>query len=182
MKFVKAVLPGSPDDGMKKQDLLDKRAGADEQISARTLDRALAWLVKQGDVGEKQLMDQRGKPKVYWLAYKPPSGDDDLFSPNPYRESGFGENKPDEDSIYSRQTPSAYGENKNITPSGAVDDGVPLEPGGTDVRAHEGARRRLTEEEAQRVQRLIAQGTKPEIARREVLGEGASVNGPMCRF
>jgi hypothetical protein len=28
--------------------------------------------VKQGDVGEKQLFEQRGKPKVYWLAYKPP--------------------------------------------------------------------------------------------------------------
>ncbi|MDP8899632.1 MAG: phage/plasmid primase, P4 family [Actinomycetota bacterium] len=35
------------------------------------------------------------------------------------------------------------------------------------------APRRLTEEEAERVKRLIAQGMKPEIARREVLGKGA---------
>ncbi|MDP9475316.1 MAG: helicase RepA family protein [Actinomycetota bacterium] len=68
VKLIKAVLPGSPEGGLKKQEIMDKRSGEDEEISASTLDRALAWLVKQGDVGEKQLMDQRGKPKVYWLA------------------------------------------------------------------------------------------------------------------
>ena len=62
--FVKSVLPDSPENGIKKQNVLDKRAGEEENISARTLDRALAWLVKQGDVGERQLMNQRGKPKV----------------------------------------------------------------------------------------------------------------------
>jgi len=70
--FIKATLPSSPEDGMRKSQLMERRTGPDEEITARTLDRALAWLVKQGDVGEKQLMDQRGKPKVYWLAYKPP--------------------------------------------------------------------------------------------------------------
>ena len=70
--FIKATLPSSPEDGMRKSQLMERRTRPDEEITARTLDRALAWLVKQGDVGEKQLMDQRGKPKVYWLAYKPP--------------------------------------------------------------------------------------------------------------
>ena len=36
-----------------------------------------------------------------------------------------------------------------------------------------GAPRRLTEEEVQRYQRLVSQGMKPELARAEVLGEGA---------
>jgi Bifunctional DNA primase/polymerase, N-terminal/AAA domain/Primase C terminal 1 (PriCT-1) len=74
VRFVKATLPDSPQAGMRKQDLLDRRAG--EDITSATLSRALRWLVRQGDVGEKQIMDQRGKPKVYWLAYKPPGGGD----------------------------------------------------------------------------------------------------------
>jgi hypothetical protein len=86
------VLPGSPEDGMKKQDVMDKRTGEDEQISARTLSRALEWLVEQDAVGEKQLMHQKGRPKVYWMAYNP-----------------RGEGIP----IYSRQTPSPNGENKS---------------------------------------------------------------------
>lgn len=81
VSFVRAVLPGSPEGGLKKQEILDKRTGADEDIKATTLDRALAWLVKQGDVGEKQIMDQRGKPKVYWLAYKPSGEDRGVYSP-----------------------------------------------------------------------------------------------------
>ncbi|MDP9478430.1 MAG: AAA family ATPase [Actinomycetota bacterium] len=94
VKLIKAVLPISPEDGMRKQQVLDKRTENDD-VSASTLDRALAWLVKQGDVGEKQLMNQRGKPKVYWLAHKPPGGGDD---------GGF---------IYSPQTPFVKGENKS---------------------------------------------------------------------
>ncbi len=39
---------------------------------------------------------------------------------------------------------------------------------------HESNGRRLTKEEAARVQRLIAQGMKPDIARREVLGKGGA--------
>ena len=70
VKFIKSVLPETP--GMKKQEILGGRTGLDAEITASTLDRALAWLVNQGDVGERQIMDQRGKPKVYWLAYKPP--------------------------------------------------------------------------------------------------------------
>jgi len=50
------------------------RSDGDQGISSATLGRALAWLVKQGDVGEKQIVHQRGKPKVYWLAYKASEG------------------------------------------------------------------------------------------------------------
>ena len=57
---------------MKKKYMLDKRSNGNQDISAATLGRALAWLVKQGDVGERQIIDQRGKPKVYWVAHKPP--------------------------------------------------------------------------------------------------------------
>jgi len=76
VRFVKAVLPESPEAGMKKQDMLDMRSDGDQGISSATLSRALAWLVKQGDVGEKQIVHQRGKPKVYWLVYKPSGGSD----------------------------------------------------------------------------------------------------------
>ena len=41
----------------------------------------------------------------------------------------------------------------------------------TEGRGSVGNGRRLTEVEARKVQRLIREGTKPEIARREVLGE-----------
>jgi hypothetical protein len=92
VEFAMSVLPDSPEDGMKKQDLMDKRNGKDEEISAKTLDRALEWLVEQSDVGKKQMMDQRGRPNVYWKAYKPPGEDG---------------------SIYSRQTPTSNGENKS---------------------------------------------------------------------
>jgi hypothetical protein len=87
--FIKAALPESPEPGMKHKELLELRRGPDEEISARTLHRALEWLVEQGTVGEKQLHDKRGKPKVYWLT-----------------EAAF---------IYSRQTPSVYGANKKET-------------------------------------------------------------------
>ncbi len=94
VRFVKAVLPGSPGEGLKKQEILDKRSGADGEIKATTLDRALSWLVQQGDVGEKQLMDQRGKPKVYWLAYKPPGGGGEVYSPQTSSTNNpDGENK-----------------------------------------------------------------------------------------
>jgi hypothetical protein len=74
VRFVKATLPENPDDGMRKQELNEKRTEDDGGFSARTLDRALDWLVNQGEVGEKQLMNERGKPKVYWLAYNRPAG------------------------------------------------------------------------------------------------------------
>ena len=92
VEFVKSVLPDSPESGMKKQDLMDRRIGKDKEFSAKTLDRALAWLVTQGEVGKKQMMDQRGKPNVYWKAYKPPG------------EQG---------AIHTRQSPSSNGENKS---------------------------------------------------------------------
>ena len=102
--FIKAVLPTSPQDGMKKQEMMDRREGPDKEISASTLDRALAWLVKQGDVGEKQLAEERGKPKVYWLAYKPPGAASTSFGENEgiyshqtlSDSNGFGENNPEE--------------------------------------------------------------------------------------
>jgi hypothetical protein len=107
VKFIKAVLPESPTDGMKKQTMLDNREGDDKNISASTLDRALAWLVKQGDVGERQLIEERGKPKVYWRAYKPP---------------GDGARLSDEDgNAYSHQTPSyshGFGEKKSESENG----------------------------------------------------------------
>jgi hypothetical protein len=87
--------------------MLDKREGDEKNISASTLDKALDWLVKQGDVGERQLMEERGKPKVYWRAYKPP---------------GDGAKPSDEDAkIYSHQTPSysnGFGENKSESENG----------------------------------------------------------------
>jgi hypothetical protein len=103
VRYAKAILPGSPGSGMTKREMLDKRQGEDQDIAARTLDRAVAWLVEQGDVGEEQLMKKQGKPKVYWLAYKPPG------------DSGENQN------IYSRQTPSysnGFGENKSESENG----------------------------------------------------------------
>jgi hypothetical protein len=67
--LIKAVLPESPEVGIRKRELLDR--GAEENISATTITRALDWLVEQGEVGEKQLIHERGQPKVYWLAFKP---------------------------------------------------------------------------------------------------------------
>jgi hypothetical protein len=120
VRFAKSVLPDSPQSGVKKQEMLDKREGDDKNITARTLDRALAWLVKQGDVGEKQLMHQRGKPKVYWLAYKPPGVSAGVSTKPQHTHMGFGENKPnggsEDTKIHSRQTLSnTYdgGENKS---------------------------------------------------------------------
>lgn len=98
VRFVKATLPENPDPGMRKQELIEKRTDDDGDFSAKTLERALDWLVKQEEVGEKQLMNERGKPKVYWLAYKPPDG------------GGDGEDS------YLRQTPSPYDGNKSKPP------------------------------------------------------------------
>jgi len=119
VRFAKSVLPDSPQSGMKKQEMLDKREGDDKNITARTLDRALVWLVGQGDVGEKQLMHQRGRPKVYWQAYKPRGVFTGVSTKPQHTRTGFGENKPnggsEDTKIYSRQTLSnTYdgGENK----------------------------------------------------------------------
>jgi hypothetical protein len=99
VRFVKAILPDTPEAGMKRQDMLDMRSDGDGEISAAPLGRALAWLVKQGDVGEKQIMDQRGKPKVYWLAYKPAGwpdkGGDIYFDQTPPTYNGNDRNKPE---------------------------------------------------------------------------------------
>ena len=73
-----------------------------------------------GDVGDKQLMNQRGKPKVYWLAYKPPGVSTGVSTKRQHTHTGFGENQPNGSSedtmIHSRQTLSnTYdgGENKS---------------------------------------------------------------------
>ena len=42
VKFIKAVLPEAPDGVMRKQEILGKRTGTDQDISASTIDRALA--------------------------------------------------------------------------------------------------------------------------------------------
>ena len=122
VEFIKAVLPNDPDSALKKQAILDKRTGTVD-ISASTLDRALKWLVKQGNVGEKQLTNQRGKPKVYWLADKPPR----------------------EERIYSHQTSSVYGENKPEPPvsknelaNGSADRNVLVEEGMASVEKVQG--------------------------------------------
>ena len=89
VRFVRATLPESPDAGMRKQELIEKqRTESDGGFSVKTLERALDGLVRQEEVGEKQLMNERGKPKIYWLAYEPPGGG--------------GE----DEGIYLRQTPS----------------------------------------------------------------------------
>jgi hypothetical protein len=99
VRFIKAVLPESPGGGLRKQEVLDKRSSTDGDFSASTLDRALVWLVKQGEVGEKQLTNERGKPKVYWRAYNPPGGGEE--------GEGFISTKP----------PSRNGENKSKSTS-----------------------------------------------------------------
>ena len=126
VRFAKSVLPTSLQNGIKKQEMLDKREGDDKNIAARTLDRALAWLVKQGDVREKQLGNQRGRPKVYWLAYKSPRGYAEVSTNSPHPHVEFGGNEVNGGSerieVYSRQTlPNTYdsGENK---PNGVDSD------------------------------------------------------------
>lgn len=146
VRFVKATLPESPEAGMRKQELLDRRTG--EDISSATLSRALQWLVEQGDVGERQIMDQRGKPKVYWLAYKPPGGDRDIyFDQTPPANNGFDRNKTQDETSGGEQAAGGAGGPSN---------------GG-----------RLSPEQAERVKRLIGEGMKPSFARAEVLGKEA---------
>jgi hypothetical protein len=72
IRFLRSVLPESPEAGMKRQVIDDKRTGSEQDFSARTMYRALAFLVEQGEAGEKQLSNERGRPKVYWLDQKPP--------------------------------------------------------------------------------------------------------------
>lgn len=70
VKFIKSVLPESPDTGLTKTKMLDMRTGNDASISPSTLDRGLDFLVSNNDVGCRQEMHQRGKPKVYWNAVR----------------------------------------------------------------------------------------------------------------
>lgn len=96
VRFIRATLPESPEAGTKKKDLLDLRTD-DDGFSAATLGRALTWLVKEKAVGEKQLMNRRGKPKVYWLATEQPdpdrAGPDGLFRSPVSGGGGFDRNK-----------------------------------------------------------------------------------------
>jgi hypothetical protein len=133
VRFIKAVLPESPDSGMKQREIREKRTGPEEDIAARTLSRALDWLVKQKDVGEKQLMDQRGKPKVYWLAYKPPGDDPGVYSrQTPPLINGNGENQSGglpEPPVEGGDSPSEEdrGSAKEAVPSHVFTDAVPTE-------------------------------------------------------
>ncbi len=70
VKFIKSVLPESPDTGLTKTKMLGMRTGADTEISPSTFDRALSFLVANKDVGWHQEMHARGKPKVYWKAVR----------------------------------------------------------------------------------------------------------------
>ena len=97
VRFIKRVLPKGPDARLKKKEILDKRSRDDEEISASTIDRALARLIDQGEVGMEQLRREQGKPKVYWLVCKAP---------------GVGDG---EGIVYSHQTPSAGVDDKPET-------------------------------------------------------------------
>jgi hypothetical protein len=151
VRFAKSVLPSAPQSGIKKQEMLDKREGDDKNITARTLDRALAWLVKQGDVGEKQLMHQRGKPKIYWLAYKPPGDSDGVSTKSQHTHMGFGENKANGGSeatdIYFRQTLSNTNDDGENESGGAIHNGNVILRGGDTLRPAGHATRVATEED-----------------------------------
>jgi hypothetical protein len=97
VRFIKATLPESEENAIRKPALLENRVGADAEMSASTIDRALKWLVGKDAVGEKQLANERGKPKVYWLK---------------------------EEDIYSHQTPSANGGNKSKTSDDALEERI----------------------------------------------------------
>jgi hypothetical protein len=150
VRYAKSVLPDSPQSGMKKQEVLDKREGDDKDITARTLDRALAWLVKQGDVGEKQLMHQRGKPKVYWLAFKPPGDSGGVSTKSQHTHTEFGENKPNGVSeatdIYFRQSLSNTNDDGENESDGANHSGNDILRGG-DTRLPAGHATRAAAEE-----------------------------------
>lgn len=66
--FIKSVLPESPEDAIKKGEIMDLRKGPDEDIKGTTMDKALSWLVERKEIGMIQRMHARGKPKVYWKA------------------------------------------------------------------------------------------------------------------
>lgn len=70
VRFIRSVLPESPDDGIKKTAIMEMRKGPDESIKGTTMDEALDWMVGQGEAGMVQKMNERGKPKVYWKAYR----------------------------------------------------------------------------------------------------------------
>jgi hypothetical protein len=154
VRFTQGVLPDSPETGMQKREIMDRRTGEDEKITASTLDRALEWLVKQGHVGERQIVHQRGKPKVYWLAYRPPGGA----------------------SIDSHQTPSPNGGNKSgedepskpARPEGDQDDPVDHGRGG-----QQDSDPRPSAEEGEEVKHLVRQGMASHLARAEVFRQTA---------
>ena len=142
VRHVKAVLPESPELGIRKQEIWERRSEAGD-FSAATLDRALAWLVKEGEVGEEQKQNERGRPKVYWRAYNPPGGGGS-----------------DGEGIYFHQTPSINDENKSEAPkpkSLTEVEGI----GNGEARERE-------------VERLVGQGMRESLARREVYGEGGA--------
>lgn len=70
VRFIQSVLPERPDDGIKKSEIMNMRKGPDESIKGTTMDKALTWLVDEKAIGMVQKMNERGKPKVYWKAFK----------------------------------------------------------------------------------------------------------------
>jgi hypothetical protein len=107
--FVKTVLPESPAAGIKKSQILDGREGVDAEISSTTLARALSWLVEEGAVGEKQLLNRRGRPKVYWLVTR--------------KRKPAGRGPGEDPKVYLNQTPSLTNSNGLNKPKG--DSGAP---------------------------------------------------------
>ena len=176
VQFIKSVLPGSPEGGLKKQEILDKRTGSDGEITASTLDRALAWLVKHGDVGEKQLMDQRGKPKLYWVAYKPPGELAGVSIKPQHAQTGFGENKcsrgSEDTNIHSHQTRSYTGDSGENKSGGVEDDRRALFSGGWSTE-----QKRLSDKEGVVVELQHDNHSSSLAARSAPTGGRQSANG-----
>ncbi len=66
--FIRSVLPESPNNGIRKSEILELCKGFGGDIKSTTLDNALGWLVTQGRAGMRQEVHERGQPKVYWNA------------------------------------------------------------------------------------------------------------------
>jgi len=112
--FARSVLPKTREGAKRKQEMLAMRSASDEGFSDRTFGRALGYLVEAGEAGVKEIANQRGKSKVYWLVHKPPDASrrsyNGVFDHAHRTQTGFGENKPELDDhghgvpIHFRQT------------------------------------------------------------------------------
>jgi hypothetical protein len=192
---------------MKKQEILDKRTGSEHTFSDRTMARALAFLVEQGEAGEKQLSNERGRPKVYWLVQKLPEapsasgGDATIHSrQTATATSNSAENKGKRtgsvngpspvqggeitDSDLDAQQPKilkphAGGNGGSISP-----DSTPANTGSASADACEAgasnraqAGRRLSDDEVRRVRDFEREGLSADEARARVIAHEGASNG-----